>query len=105
MSGLLNSLFGAGGGILAVSGIILRTDSRKTAQATALAATFTMSVISCGIYLYNGYFSLSQALVYLPFGVVGAVSGALLLKRMPDGLIGRLFGLFMLWCGARMVLR
>ena len=105
MSGLFNSLFGAGGGILAVKSIRSQGAEQKKAQATALAAMFIMSVISCGVYLFKGYFRLSSALPYLPFGIIGALAGTHLLKKTPDRILRRLFALFMLWCGVRMVLK
>lgn len=99
----MNGLFGSGGGIAAVKALTSRGLGQKSAQATALSATFTMSVISCGVYIYNGYFSMRSALVYLPFGVVGAICGALLLKKVPDGILRKLFALFIIWSGIRMI--
>lgn len=105
LSGLFNSLLGAGGGILAVNSLKSRGLEQKKAQSTALTAMFILSVISCAVYLYGGYFSLSAALPYLPFGVAGAVAGAFLLKKTPDRISHKLFAVFMLWSGIRMVLK
>lgn len=66
---------------------------------------FIMSVISCGVYLFRGYFRLYSAIPYLPFGVIGAITGTFLLKKIPDRILRKLFAVFMIWCGARMVFR
>lgn len=104
-SGIFNSLFGAGGGILAVKSMKAYGLEQKKAQATSLTSMFVLSVISCTVYILKGYFTLSDALPYLPFGVIGAVCGAYLLKKIPDRILKKLFAVFMLWCGARMVLK
>ena len=104
-SGIVNGLFGAGGGILAVRHFRMKGLAQKKSQATALLLTFLMSVISCAFYLIKSYFSFFEALPYLPFGVVGAVAGCTLLKKFPDKFLKKLFSLFIIWAGARMIFR
>lgn len=104
-SGIINGLFGSGGGILAVRHFAMKGLEQKKAQATALSLTFLMSVSSCIIYLYKGYFSLSEALPYLPFGLIGASVGCAVLKKMPDKALRKLFAAFIIWAGVRMVFR
>ncbi|MBQ7005043.1 MAG: sulfite exporter TauE/SafE family protein [Clostridia bacterium] len=105
LSGMTNGLFGAGGGILAVKSLSLKGLEQKKAQATALTATFMMSVISCGVYLYKGYFNPLSAVYYLPFGIIGAIAGACLLKKIPDKILRKVFSIFIIWSGMRMIFR
>lgn len=104
-SGLFNSLFGSGGGIISVTYLKRKKLSQKNAQATALTASLVLSVISCGYYLYCGYFSFNDSLRYLPFGIIGALFGSFLLAKIPDKLLKKLFALFILWAGARMIFK
>ena len=104
-SGLINGLFGAGGGILAVRYFKMKGLEQKRAQSTALTLTFLMSASSCLIYLFKGYFSFSDALPYLPFGLLGAAIGCFLLKKMPDSILKKLFAFFIIWAGVRMIIK
>lgn len=103
LSGITNSLLGAGGGILAVSYFKSKGMEQKKAQAAALVTTFVLSAISCIYYAFQGYMQFNDALVYVPCGVVGAVLGVLLLKIMPDKILRKLFAVIILWAGARML--
>ena len=67
LSGVVNVVFGSGGGILAVESLKMKGIKQKNAQATALCATLLMSVFSTGYYLYNDYFNFTDALIYVPF--------------------------------------
>ncbi len=102
-SGLLNGLFASGGGIPAVECFKKRGLSQKKAQATALCVTFLLSVASLAYYYYNGLFKFRDALIYIPFGIPGALLGSFLLKKLPDRLLKKLFALFIIWAGIRML--
>lgn len=104
-SGLFNSLFGAGGGILTVAFMKRKGLSQKKAQATALCATYVMSTVSCAYYYLNGYLDIDKAIPYLPFGILGSITGSFLLSKIPDKILRKLFGLFIIWAGARMIFK
>lgn len=103
--GVINSLLGAGGGMLGVPIIRRFIPEQSRAQATCIAVIFPLSIISAGMYLYNGYMTLQDALIYLIPGAVGALVGAFLLSKIPDQILRRIFGVFMIWAGIRMVMR
>lgn len=103
--GAVNSLLGAGGGMLGVPIIRRYVPEQSRAQATCLAVIFPLSLLSAGMYLYNGYMTVQDSLIYLIPGAVGALVGAFLLSKIPDQVMRRIFGVFMLWAGVRMVLR
>ncbi len=103
--GMINSLLGAGGGMIGVPIIRRFVPEQARAQATCIAVIFPLSIISAGMYLYNGYMSFQDSLTYLLPGAAGALAGAFFLSKIPDQLLRRIFGVFMIWAGVRMVLR
>lgn len=101
--GLVNALFGAGGGMIAVPFLKSLGLSQKQAQATAICVILPLTVISVTIYLRRGYFSFSDAFEFLAFGFPGALLGTLLLSKLKNSFLQNLFSLFMLWAGFRLV--
>ena len=103
-AGLVNGLFGAGGGLILVPFLhhVLQFEQKK-AQATTIAVILALSVVSLTIYASH-YAGLSSTSVpFLIGGAVGAPLGALILKRLPNKLLRRLFALFLLYSGARIL--
>ena len=104
-AGLVNALFGAGGGLIAVSAFRSAGLSQKKSQASAIAVILPLCLISSAVYAFKGYFSVSDALPYLPFGLLGAYLGAKLLRKMPDSTLKRIFALFLIYTGIKMLTR
>lgn len=105
LCGLLNGLFGAGGGMAAVPLLRAGGLEQKKAHATSLAVILPLAVVSAISYLAAGAVSFSQAAPYLPGGFVGACAGALLMNRIPSGLLRRVFGGLLIFAGVRLLLR
>lgn len=103
--GLVNGLLGAGGGMIAVPMLKKSGMAQKQAHAASVLIIFFLSLFSAAVYLYEGRITLSAALPYLPGGVVGAVIGAVGLKKIPDRLLRKIFGGFMIYTGVRLWLR
>ncbi len=103
LSGITNVIFGSGGGILAVDGLKKLGLDQKNAQATALCSTLLMSLFSTVYYLYKGYFALTDTLIYVPFGIPGALTGSFLLAKIPDKILRKIFALFIIWAGLRLI--
>ncbi len=103
--GVTNSLFGAGGGIIAVPILKKEGLTQKAAQASAIAVILPLSLISAVMYLTKGYFALSDASVFIPFGFLGALLGSRLMGRFSDRLLGVLFSVLMIYSGLRMILK
>ncbi len=101
--GLINALFGAGGGMIAVPFLKKSGLSQKQAQATAICVILPLTVLSAAIYLIRGYFKLSDATPFILFGFPGALLGTILLSKMKNSLLQSVFSLFMLWAGFRLV--
>ena len=103
--GIVNALFGAGGGMIAVPAIKSKGKSQKEAQASAVGVILPLCILSAVIYYIRGYYTLSEALRYVPFALIGAVAGTVLLKKIPDRILRKIFSLFMLYLGIRMVIK
>ena len=98
--GLLNGLLGAGGGMVMVPLLELLGVKGKKSHATSLAVIIPLSVLSAGLYLWRGWFSLGDALPYLLPGLLGAVLGGWLMGRLPTRLLKLAFGALLIWGGA-----
>ena len=105
LAGAANGFFGAGGGMLVVPCLQFAcgTETRRS-HATAIAVVLPLSVISSVIYLLRGAGDTTH-LFSIAIGVtVGGALGALLLRKVPKGLLTILFYGVMIYAGARFVL-
>lgn len=103
--GIVNALFGAGGGLVAVSAFKNIGYSQKKAQASAIAVILPLCIISSFVYHIKGYYNISDALPYLPFGLLGAYFGVKWLKKLPDKYLKKVFALFLIYTGIKMITR
>lgn len=103
--GVLNGLFGAGGGIAAVPLLKASGIPLKKAHATSLAVILPISLVSAILYMANGAIRFAGAWPYLPGGFLGAILGALLMQKIPDKLLRKAFGAFMIYAAVRLLLR
>lgn len=101
--GFINTLFGAGGGMIAVPLLKKLGLEQKSAQATTICIILPLTVISCVIYIIKGYVTLSDALPYLVPGVCGSILGVSVFKKLPNKLLKKAFAVFMLWAGIRLI--
>ena len=109
--GLLNGLFGAGGGMAAV--LFLKkcentsetpeTHSDRTAHATSVALVFALTLFTAGLYLAKGNVALADAAFYIPGGIVGSAVGAMFLKKISTLWLKRIFAVFMLYTAYRLI--
>ena len=100
--GFINGLLGAGGGMLAVPLLKKAGAEQKQAHATSIALILPLCIFSATLYLINGKVAFSDAVGYLPAGAVGAVIGAILLSKIKDNWLRKIFALFIIWSGVRM---
>ena len=103
--GTVNSALGAGGGMIAVPRLRKSGMEQNRAQANAVALIMLLTAASAGIYIYTGKVTFGDALPYLPAGLIGSVLGSFILPKIPTKILGKIFALFMLWAGVRMLMR
>lgn len=103
-TGFLNGLLGAGGGMVAVPLLRALGLSEKESHATSIAVILPLSLLSGFLYLRHGRFALTDALIFLPGGALGAIVGAFLLKRLSPVWIRKVFGILVLYSAVRLLL-
>lgn len=103
--GTVNGLFGAGGGMVAVPMLKKLGVDGKEAHSSSVAVILPISVFSLVIYLLGGRVRLSSGLPYILPGLIGALIGTVVLTKIPEKWLRRIFALFMIYAGARLVLR
>ncbi len=104
ITGIVNGLFGAGGGIIAVVCLMRLADmEERKAHATALVVMLPLTVISVTLYLLRGAINWAPvpwvALGLLP----GSFLGAKLLGRLQKKWLHRIFCLLMFAAGVRLL--
>lgn len=104
LAGLVNGLFGAGGGMVLLPLLEKTTDlEEKERFATGVCIILPLSVVTLGVYLLQGGEFAQQSWPYLLGGAGGGVVAGLLLKRLPTRLLHGLLGGFILWGGLRLL--
>ncbi len=103
--GLINGIFGSGGGIIAVPMLKKGGLDVKNSHATSLAITLPLSIVSCFFYAKNGNLNFSYTVKLIPLGLIGAVIGGLLIKKIPDKILKRVFGLILIISGVRLFIK
>ena len=102
--GIVNGIFGAGGGMLAVPALsyILGYDERHS-HATAIAVILPLCLVSTIVYALRSSFAWSVVIPTVIGVIVGGVLGAMLLKKLSNDIISFLFYGLMLFCGLKML--
>lgn len=104
-AGLVNGLFGGGGGMVLVP--LLNSWcalAGKQAFATCVAAILPLSAVSAAVYLLRQPFDWAAALPYLIGGLVGGLVGGRLFHRVSVTWLRGLFAAFLLYGGVRYIL-
>lgn len=103
--GLVNGLLGAGGGMVAVPLLKALGFEQKQAHINAVAIILPISLLSGALYLIKDYVNLSEAVIYMPTGILGAALGTIILKKISPVWLKRVFALFMIYAGIRLLLK
>ena len=102
-AGILNGLFGSGGGIIAVPLLGKTGLSQKESQATALFMMLCLSAVSAFLYYRSGELSFAEGAVFVPGGIVGAVFASAVFRKIDPLLLKKIFGGFVTFSAARML--
>ena len=101
--GICNGFFGSGGGMIAVPMLEKGGSEAKKAHATSI--TLPLSIISGLVYFKGGSLDFSQAVKFIPLGLAGAAVGAMLMKKLSNSLLKRIFGALMIIAGVRIFMK
>ena len=105
LAGVLNGLFGAGGGLILVPLLAgwIRLE-QKQAFATSVAIILPLSVVSYVLFCLQGGNVWKEALPYLLGGIIGGLLSAKLFRNISVLWLHRLFGILILYGGVKAVL-
>ena len=97
-AGLVNGLFGGGGGMALVP-LLSRWCGveEKKAFATCVAVIFPLCALSAGIYFWKGNLDVMTALPYLAGGLVGGLIGGKIFQKVSVLWLKRAFSLLILY--------
>jgi uncharacterized membrane protein YfcA len=103
-AGLLGGLFGVGGGIIVVPGLIAFVGmERRLAHGTSLAATLPIAAASLITYLAHGNVDWPVALFLAIGAIIGAVVGTHLLNVIPKNVLVLVFVITVLATATRLL--
>ncbi len=103
ITGAANGMFGSGGGLVALPAFQRLGLETVKSHASSLATTLFLSISSAVSYAMSGNIDFSQALKYIPFGIIGAIVGAKLLVKISVKLLKIIFSCLLVYAGFRMV--
>jgi uncharacterized protein len=105
MAGILSGTLGIGGGIVVVPGLILILGfTQHQAQGTSLVMMVPPVVILAAYNYYkHGHVNIQTALILIFAFIAGAYLGSILAVNLPDKILRRVFGFFMLFVAVKMI--
>lgn len=105
LAGAANGFFGAGGGMVLVPLLLgwIKLDDRKT-FATSVAIILPLCAVSATVYLFRFDIDFRLVTPYLAGGLVGGFIGGCCFKKIPTGILHRIFGLLLIYGGIRSLL-
>ncbi|MDR1774094.1 MAG: sulfite exporter TauE/SafE family protein [Clostridioides sp.] len=104
VTGFVNGLFGAGGGIILVPILnnIFNTEEHKS-HATSLAIILFLTITSSIIYMKNGILDFGITYKVAIGSIIGGVLGAKLLSKVTGKFLRITFGCVMILAAVRMI--
>ena len=103
--GFVNGMFGAGGGLIAVPLLEKQGLNKKEAHANAVAVILPITVLSAFLYILKGSVNLNDSFKFIPSGILGSLIGTFILKKISPFYLKKLFSLFMIYAGIRLLIR
>ncbi len=101
--GVLNGLFGAGGGIAAVEFLKHFSLDQKRAQTTSIAIVLPLCTLSALLYSRHQQIDFKTMLILIFSGIVGAALGTILMKKVSLSTLKKIFCGFLIYAGVRMI--
>lgn len=103
--GIVNGVFGAGGGMIAVPLLKQNGLDQKSAHANAVAVILPITVISAVLYLVKGTVAFADSIAFIPTGVIGSVVATFVLQKFSNKLLQKIFAIFMIYAGVRLLIK
>lgn len=103
--GIINTILGACGGIVAVESLKHNSIEQKRAHATSIAIILPMTVFSAIIYLINDKTQINDSVVFIIPGILGAFCGSRILPKLTSSILRKVFSGFIIYAGIRMLMK
>ncbi len=104
-AGIVGGSMGVGGGIVIVPSLIFFMGfTQHQAQGTSLAVLlFPVAILGVLNYYKHGYVNFKFAIILILAFVIGSYFGSLISVHLPDRVLKKIFGIFMLLVSLRMI--
>lgn len=106
LAGLISGFFTAGGGLILVPAFvyILKMDE-KTSRATSILCVLPMVIVTAIFYNNSHFIDWNIAIRCALGGIIGAIIGTKMLKKIPDKYLKILFIIFLLYAGINLIMK
>ena len=102
LAGVCNGFFGVGGGLIVVSLLKNYNLKPKVAHATSVAIVAILCILSFIGYYIEGKFNFYESIKFIPPGILGAVYGSTILKKINNDVLRRIFSVIILISSVRL---
>ena len=105
LAGVVSGLFGVGGAVVIIPGLVLLANlPQHTAHGTSLAALLLpVGILGALEYYKRGQVNIPYAAVVAVGLLIGAYFGARLAGTMPDAMLRKAFGIFLLLISVKLL--
>ena len=104
-AGIVNGLFGAGGGMILVPLLSKWAGlDYRTSLATSVAVILPLSVTSAAVYMFRHDFDILSAVPYAIGGLAGGIIGGKLFKKVSVAWMRKIFAAFLIYGGVKHLL-
>ncbi len=105
-AGLVSGALGVGGGIIIIPSLIFFLGfSQHMAQGTSLAILLLPTgILAVMQYYKGGYVDFKVAFILMLLFVIGAYLGSIISVNIPDKMLRKIFGIFMLLVSIKMII-
>ena len=104
-SGMINTLLGAGGGILVITILSRLGLEPKKAHATSICIILPICIFSAILYVYKQRVKLTNAMGYIPGGIIGSMIGVFILSKINPKILKKVFGVFIIWAALQLLFK
>ncbi len=106
LAGLISGFFTAGGGLILVPAFVyILKMNEKTSRATSILCILPMVIVTAIFYNNSHFINWNIALKCALGGVIGAILGTKLLKKIPDKYLKITFIIFLLYAGVNLIIK
>lgn len=103
ITGIINGIFGSGGGMIIVPTLVLLGLEDYKAHATAISIILPLTIISTIIYFLNNTIPFKISLLVMVGGLIGSYIGAKILNKIPTKYLRKIFGSVIIYTAIRMI--